>query len=172
LPANRHAFTDNPLPKVVITDSSFIFESLIDAGQGRHRPARDFAERLRKANVPLVYSSLLFIEAPQCWRRLYARGVLRSTQKGIDPISDRINAFGEADVALNNFLAAFDRREIKITKRLMNAASELVARFHLSAHDAIVIAVSIDTGITDIVAIDNGFKRVDGIELWDGLLLA
>jgi hypothetical protein len=99
LPAVRHAFTDNPLPAIIVADSSFILEALIDSGQGRHAPARAFANRLIQVNCLLLYSLLLFLEAPQCWRRLYRRGILVPSQRSIDPVTDRVNAFGLSRIA-------------------------------------------------------------------------
>jgi predicted nucleic acid-binding protein len=170
LPANRHLFSDNPLPTEIVVDSSFLFHALIDdLRSGCHAPARDFAERLRRASVILVHSSLVYLEAPQCWKRLYALGVLVPSRRGTDLVSDRANAFSEADDALQTFLAALNRKEVSVTKNLIKRASSYVAEFNLGSHDAISIAIS-RSGVPNVAAIDRDFKRVDGIELWDGLL--
>lgn len=132
-------------------------------------PVRDFAERLRVANTRLLVSGLLFIEAPQCWRRLYRRGLLVPSQRGIDLISDRLNAFAEANRALQTFLAAFNISQIRATVRIIATASRLVATFELSSHDAVVLAIAEDTKISDIAATDRDFRKADNIELWDGL---
>jgi predicted nucleic acid-binding protein len=171
MPATRHLFTDTPVPPYIVTDSSFIFHALVDDGRGFHVPARDFAEVLRTNNSTLLYSSLIFLEAPQCWRRLFNSGALVPIQRGMDPLTDRINAFAEADAKLIGFLARFRKYEVRITKALMRAANHLVAHYgFLSSHDALAVAVSRDVGIADIAALDRDFKNVDGIELWDGLL--
>jgi hypothetical protein len=125
LPAVRHAFTDNPLPAIIVADSSFIFEALIDSGQGRHASARAFANRLIQANWLLLYSLLLFLEAPQCWRRLYRRGILVPSQRSIDPVMDRVNAFTEANTKLEQFLASFNCNRINVTRSLMGAHQSL-----------------------------------------------
>jgi predicted nucleic acid-binding protein len=170
LPANRHLFTDIPLPTEIVVDSSFVFHALIDDGRsGYHIPARSFAERLRVANATLIYSSLIFLEAPQCWKRLYNTGALVPSQRSADLASDRVRAFTEANNALQTFLSAFNRKEVRITKDLMKSATAYVAEFNLGSHDAIAVAIS-RTGIPDVAAVDRGFKSVDGIELWDGLL--
>jgi predicted nucleic acid-binding protein len=170
LPANRHSFTDNPLPTEIVVDSSFVFHALIEDGRsGYHIPARGFAERLRVGNATLIYSSLIFLEAPQCWKRLYNTGVLVPSQRGADLAGDRSSAFSEANAALQTFLSAFNRKEVRVTKSLMKSAAAHVAEFNLGSHDAIAIAIS-RTGVQDIAALDRGFKNVDGIELWDGLL--
>ena len=171
MPANRHLFTDNPIPPIIITDSSFIFHALIDDGRGFHIPAREFANRLRTANSFLVHSSLIFLEAPQCWRRLFISGALVPTQRGRGVITDRRNAFDEANAALAAFLSHFRRYEVRLSKPRMRSASDLVASYgFLSSHDALAVAISQEVGIADIAALDGDFKNVDGIELWDGIL--
>ena len=169
MPATRHLFSDNPLPSLVVIDSSFVFEALIDSGTGRYIEARDFAERLRTTNSILVHSSLLFLEAPQCWRRLYKRGALIPNQRGIDIVSDRKNAFAEAERDLSTFLGAFNTQRVRITRRLMTLGSVMAATYDLRSHDALVAAISQDARIPDIVALDADFRAVDGIELWDNL---
>jgi predicted nucleic acid-binding protein len=169
LPAQRHAFTDSPLPSVIVADSSFIFEALIDSGQGQYAATIDFADRLRRANVRLLYSGLLFIEAPQCWRRLYNKGVLIPSQKSTDPITNRLTAYVEADQDLKKFLAGFNTMMIRMTPQIIQAALRLTAIFNLKSHDALVAAIAQDTRISDIAATDKDFRKIDNIELWDGL---
>ncbi len=118
-------------PEVVVADSSFILEALIDSGQSRHQPARDFADRLRRANLRLVYSLLLFLEAPQCWRRLYARGALVPSHRVHDRTEDRLYAFAEADLALQTFLASYNTQRMPVTRRLLRLASTEVAKHNL-----------------------------------------
>lgn len=39
------------------------------------------------------------------------------------------------------------------------------------SHDSLVVAVAFDLGVPDVAATDRDFRSVDGLELWDGLLL-
>ena len=87
-----------------------------------------------------------------------------------DPTKDRINAFAKADDALSDLLTSFLRRRVAINRPLMRAASRLVATFNLKAHDALVVAVAQALHVPHIASFDRDFRRVDGIELWDGLL--
>jgi predicted nucleic acid-binding protein len=93
---------------------------------------------------------------------------LRRTRASIG--DDRIEAFGVADKLLADFLSAFGCQEIAITKPLMSAASRLVAHHDLSAHDALVLAVAQELSIPHIASFDRDFRRIDDIDLWDGLL--
>ncbi len=76
-----------------------------------------------------------------------------------------------ADKLLADFLSAFACQEIAITKPLMLAASRLVANYDLSAHDALVVAVARELSVPHIASFDRDFRRLDGMELWDGLLV-
>jgi predicted nucleic acid-binding protein len=168
LPARRHSFFEDSLPDVVVCDSSFVFDAAVNTGEIQHEAGQQFAQRLRRHHALLVYSSLLFIEAAQCWRRLFRKGIFGRMRPSIE---DRIEAFGFADKLLTDFLNAFGCQEIAITKPLMAAASRLVAHHDLSAHDALVVAVAQELGVTHIASFDRDFRRLDGIELWDGLLV-
>ena len=84
-------------------------------------------------------------------------------------MSDRQNAFVEADLQLSTFLAAFNTRRVRISERLMKLGSTMAATYNLSSHDALAVAISWDAGIPDIAALDHDFEAVDGIELWDNL---
>jgi predicted nucleic acid-binding protein len=170
LPACHYAFTNSPLPSVIVVDSSFIFEALIDSGQGGYEATHDFAERLRTANTRRVFSGLLFMEAPQCWKRLGRKGVLVPSQRSTDPVTDRLNAFAQADQSLQTFLAAFNTSQMRVSPRIIGTASSLVATYKLQSHDAVVAAVAQEVGIRDIAATDHGFRRIEDIELWDGRL--
>jgi predicted nucleic acid-binding protein len=169
--AKRHSFDENLLPQTIVADSSFLFDAVMDTGAGRYERAISFAGRLRDSNCIVVYSSLIFLEAPQCWRRMYARGLLLPDHIENDVTRDRINAFRKADNALNDLLTSFLRRRFVISRRLMKAASVLVARFNLSAHDALIVAVAHESRVPHLVTFDRDFRRVDWIELWDGLLI-
>ena len=171
MPANRHLFTDRPIPSRIVVDSSFLFHALIDDNQGFHIPAREFAEALRISKSIVLYSSLVFLEAPQCWRRLYRAGLLIPSQREREPQSDRINAFTQANAALRALLFRLHKVEIHISKSLIASASSLVAEFgFLSSHDALAVAIARDAQTFDIAALDRDFRNVDGIELWDGRL--
>lgn len=128
--ATRRAFSERPLPSIIVADSSFFFDALIDDGVGRHATAQAFAQSPIAANTQVVYSSLIYLEAPQCWKRLYRRGVLVPAQRSLnDPIADRMSAFSEAEFSLRAFLNAFNGRELTITSELLSAASAIAAEY-------------------------------------------
>jgi predicted nucleic acid-binding protein len=170
MPANRHLFSDRPVPEHIVVDSSFVFHALIEDGHGWHGPARQFAEVLQQNGTILIYSSLIFLEAPQCWRRLFNAKRL-PVQPGPDILTERKRAFDRANGALTRFLGRFGRYEVGITKPLIKIANSLVAQHgFLSSHDALCVAIAQDFRIPDIAALDRDFQKVPDIDLWDGHL--
>jgi predicted nucleic acid-binding protein len=96
---------------------------------------------------------------------------LVSKQKGLTPAADRRNAFLEANTSLEQFLASFNRHRVNITSSLMQSASDFAAYYELNSHDALVVAVLRDLGISNLAAIDRDFRPIDWLQLWDGLLV-
>lgn len=168
MPALRRSFDDDP-PALAVVDSSFIFESLIDArtGDGRHEACRAFATKMHAAGSVLLVSPLIYVEAPMAWRRLYNRGVLGSSQLNLDVTADRVAAFREASRRLRRFIEQFEHYEIPFTRRLVDRATRLAAHHNLKAHDAFIAAIATDRSPNvDLVGIDRDFRRVDGLTLW------
>jgi predicted nucleic acid-binding protein len=163
LPATLRGFEEEPLPDVVVVDSSFVFEVLYDprSPDSRHAEARAFAARLINAGSAVVYSSLLFLEAPQCWRRLYARGGLPSPRG-----ATRLETFRSANEDLRVLLAQFGAVEIATDRAQLDLAVDLCAEYNLRPHDALVVALGQLSEVGDLVSLDRDFRRVDGITLW------
>ncbi len=89
----------------------------------------------------------------------------------MDLAVDRMNAFTEADQNLDQFLATFNRSRINITSALMRKASAFAAQYNLNSHDALMVAILRNLGVSHLIAIDQDFRVVDPLELWDGLLI-
>ena len=74
-------------------------------------------------------------------------------------------------MALRGLLSRLRKVEIHISQTLIESASSLVAEFgFLSSHDALALAIARDAQTLDIAALDRDFRKVDGIDLWDGRL--
>ena len=58
----------------------------------------------------------------------------------MDPVTDRLNAFAQADQSLQTFLAAFNTSQIRVSPGIIGTASRLVATYELQSHDAVVAA--------------------------------
>ena len=89
----------------------------------------------------------------------------------MNPVLERETAFNEANAQLEIFLASFNRHRVNISLRLMQQGSVMAARYELSSHDALIVALLQDYGLNHLGVIDNDFCKVDHLELWDGLLI-
>jgi hypothetical protein len=117
-----------------------VFDAVIESDRARKEASAQFVRRLQREGTALVYSSLLFLEAPQCWRRFFRRGELKHNDPEIP--DDRLEAFKRANTLLEEFLDAFDCQEVTITKSLMNAAARIVAIYDVRAHEALSSSAS------------------------------
>lgn len=175
-------FSDAPLPDEIVVDSSFIFEALIDHRGTSRNPSfyhqcREFATRLFNQQVRLIYSPLLFLEAPRYWRRLYSSGDLLSSAQlfsptqSVLPIDDSLQRewlFKEADNYLDDFLSLFfDTYVVRVTRPLLQRACEVAARYNLGSHDSLVVAIAYRVSVPDIVSIDSDFECPDDIYIWN-----
>lgn len=85
---------------------------------------------------------------------MYNTGALLPSKRGADLANDRASAFTEANTALQTFLSAFNRKEVRVTKQLMKSATAQVAEFNLGSHDAIAVAIS-RSGVPNVAALDR-----------------
>lgn len=168
MPANLQSFNDEPLPEAVVVDSSFFFEAVIDplSADSRRTRTREFAKRSPDGGVLVVYSSLVYVEAPQYWRRLLARGALPVPQPSLDPSVDRRSAYRAATELLREFLGKFSSQEVTLTPHLVDVATGLAGFYNLRAIDAFTVALAEITSIPDLVTLDRDFRRVDGLVVW------
>lgn len=168
--ATLRTFEDGPLPSTVVVDSSFVFEALIDArqGDGRHELCVAFAQRLRAGGVRLVVSPLLFLEAPQCWRRLLQKNALPLASAGRYERDGIVRAFQDASALLREFLGEFDRWEIALSEDVLGLANVHAARYDLKSHDALVAAIASTTGVYEVVTMDADFEEVTPLTVWRG----
>ena len=167
--ATRRAFDDGPLPSQIVVDSSFIFEALIDSqvGDGRHLGCRRFLRRLAENDTLLVYSELVYVEAPQCWRRLWRRGVLEDRVPNVRPIEERRSgAFVAATSRLRRLLESSRGFAAPLGPELADIAANVSGYYNLGAQDAYLVALSEFLHIPDLVTLDRDFRRVDGLVVW------
>jgi len=167
LPAIRRSGEERPLPEILVADSSFLFAATYDAGDGLYDRSSAFARALREAGTVLVLSPLVYLEASQCWRRLFRLGLLQPTEATGDPREDRKTAFQEANRHLNTFLGLFETYTVEFSQELAEVASIHVAEYNLRSHDALFVALSTVTRVSHLVAFDSDFRRVDGLTLWE-----
>jgi len=173
-PAEERLLSEGP-PRRLFLDTSFVVATLV-AREPRHEECLSFAETLQDAGTVIVYSTLLRLEHLNAWRKLLKDSLLPpepGPQLRLElnvPKDDRIHWLRVADILLDQFLAQFPRTEIRLGRRVVSMAIELVGRFDLQSYDAVHLASAFHAGCTDIASLDKDFRRVDGIRLWNNRL--
>jgi predicted nucleic acid-binding protein len=124
------------------------------------------------ANTVIVYSNLLRIEFWNGWRSAVDhRGlppeIAAEPPLLPDPVAERQRLYGVGDRYLRDFLRLFERREVRVGARLLDTALALIGRYNLKSLDACVVACALHSGVPHIASLDQGFLRVDDIELWN-----
>jgi predicted nucleic acid-binding protein len=71
---------------------------------------------------------------------------------------------------LGNFeilLSQCDWAEIALTPAIRAAAIDLIAEYNLNTHDAVHLASAREAGVVNLASLDRGYRRVDGLHLWN-----
>ena len=175
MPASEHAFSDL-LPPRLYLDTDVVIAALVTT-ERHHERSRAFVERLaRREQTVVVVSSLLWIE--------YANAAMRERFRQTLPSSDqrrfRLHRWQEASVrrlylqsfvrALDGLLELFEWEEVALTTDVRNAALAYIASHNFRPHDAVHLASAVQAGVTDLASLDESFRRVDGLQLWNDLI--
>lgn len=168
MPATLRSFDDTPLPASTVVDSSFLFEALIDPrdGDDRHARCQKFAQALRDSGTTLVWSPLVFLEAPQCWRKLYRKGALPAEPTSANDTIVQADAFADATAQLRRFLGGYETYEVLLTDDVLDLAARQAGQYNLKSHDSVSVAITSTAGVYDVVALDGKFRRVEHVTLW------
>jgi len=171
VPALEHRFTEEPLPLAVVLDSDFVI-NVLHENEEFHAECFQFAGRLLDADTVIVYSNLLRIEFWNGWRSAVDhRGlppeIAAEPPLLPDPVAERQRLYRVGDRYLRDFLRLFKRREVKVGARLLDTALALIGHYNLKSLDACVAACALHSGVPHIASLDQGFLKVDGIELWN-----
>ena len=59
-----------------------------------------------------------------------------------------------------------------LTPEIRRRAIDYIAQYNLSGQDAIHLASALNAGVTDLASFDGGFRRVEGVHLWNDLIHA
>ncbi len=60
--------------------------------------------------------------------------------------------------------------EVAVTSAVRSQAVDLMIQYNLDAHDSVHLACARLEGVYDLVSFDRGFRRVDGLVLWNNQL--
>lgn len=69
--------------------------------------------------------------------------------------------------ALEDFLAQFPLVEIPLGTEVRLLAAQHLAQYNLGAHDAVHLASAQHAGVFDLASLDRGYRRVNGLFLWN-----
>jgi predicted nucleic acid-binding protein len=175
--ATERAFTDPP-PARLYLDTDILIAYLVST-EPHHARCREFLGRLVQARSTAVYvSSLSWLEFTHViTREGFRTGLAAELQQRF-----RLHRWAEplvrqryVQALLRNFedlLEAFVWSEVSLTPQIRVTATQYVAQYNLGSQDAVHLASATETGVFDIASLDRGFRRVDGIDLWNDLIYA
>jgi predicted nucleic acid-binding protein len=169
--AIEHPFHQVDLPVSMAIDADFVVSVIVES-EPFHAPCVSFSARLLQASINIVHSPLLRLEFLHAWQKAVNRGAVPMNlvaQRTLwdDPSRQRERSYDLGDSLLADFLGLFDRYEVRLTNRLQDQARRLMARHNLKPMDACLLASALYTNVKDIVSLDNDFRRVDDIDLWN-----
>ncbi len=173
MPATEHSFNTVDLPVHLYVDTDFLIACLI-ATQPHHQRCSDFMVRLLRRDSTTLYLSSL------SWMEL-AHFVLRADFRDRQPPDIRrqyrLDQWENPDVRtewlftmisrVEAMLQPFDWNELSLTSRIRRTAIGYMAGHNLGAHDAVHLASAVAAGVADLASLDRGFRRVEGINLWN-----
>lgn len=170
-PAEDKSFTEDDPPNLVLFDTSFVVATLV-VGERQHDACLQFAARLLEVRTVVIYSTTLHVEYHNTWRRLIEKGLLPPEPSGqlafkLGIPEERPHWFRVADNLLRRFLSQFPRREVRLNRRILSTMVSLMGRYNLKSLDAIQVASAWDVGCNELATLDDDFRRVDGLRLWN-----
>lgn len=64
----------------------------------------------------------------------------------------------------------FEWEEVPLTPGVRARAMQYIPAYSLGAHDAVLVASAMEAGVLDLASLDEGFRRVDGLYLWNDMI--
>lgn len=176
MPATERSFTADLPPLHLYLDSDFLL-NILQPSDPYHARCVSFAERLIQHGMTRLYlSTTSWAEIIHVATQTRFRQRLPATHQR----QFRLDRWEEPDVraaylqmvigTIEDLLAPFDWHEISVTPGIFRAAVQLLATYNLGCQDAIHLACMRHVGIADLVSFDEGFRRVDGMYLWNDLI--
>jgi predicted nucleic acid-binding protein len=172
VPATERAFTGTP-PAHLYLDTNVILDYLI-ATRPLHQLAVTLFDWLDAYELTTLYvSSLSWLE--------FAHVVARPSFRDALPTSDQQRyqldkwhtpavrrAYMRAMLGfMEQFLGQSTWNEVAVTTAVRSQAIDSMVQYNLDAHDAVHLACAMLEGVYDLASFDRGFRRVDGLVLWN-----
>jgi predicted nucleic acid-binding protein len=179
VPATERSFslTGNELPPSrLYVDTDFLIAALIGSEPNHQRTAA-FLERLVEHGLTTLYmSSLAWLEyshhiTKERVRRAWPLDIQHRYQ--LDRWENpevRARYLEDRHAALARLLSHFNVEEVNLTEHIREAARLLMAEYNLKSHDAAHVATAFAAEVVDFASFDSGYRRVDGLYLWNDLI--
>jgi predicted nucleic acid-binding protein len=173
LPATERGFLETP-PQRLYVDTDFILTYLVST-RPHHARCRPFVERVQGMGITTLYvSSLVWLEYAHVITRPAFRSALpEHTQREFafehwenDP-AVRQRYFEYSINLLNEFLDQIGWVEVSLTDQVRAAALQFIGQYNMGSHDAANVASAQFAGVIDLASFDQGYRRVDGLFLWN-----
>jgi predicted nucleic acid-binding protein len=175
MPALERLFSDPP-PTDLYLDTDLVIAYLIDT-EPHHIRCRDFLRRLGEQGRTALYVSSL------CWVELANVVTKERFRNQLSPANQRrfqLARWREVSIrrtyidsilrAFETALAQFTWHEVALESGVRTLVAEYVASYNLGAHDATHLASARYAGVSDLASLDEAFRRVDNLVLWnDGI---
>lgn len=172
MPASERAFSEPP-PESAYLDSDFLIILFVPTHL-LHAQAQGFARRLIGAGTVAHVSSLVWIEFAHVTTRAAFRDDLPAALRR----RFRLDAWDDAQVrqeylraglgALDELLDQFvEWVELPTDEAVRRQALTYIGEYNLGAQDAVHLASARLAGLNDLVSFDRGYRRVDGLTLWN-----
>ena len=174
MPARERMFSD-PLPKRLFIDTNILVSYLFEFDWHHERCIR-FMRALHEEDTVLLVSSLTWVEFAQVITRSAFRQRLPLTIRQRFRLqrwelrSVRELYFADLLGALDSAMAQFRWVEVDLTPEVRRRAVEYMARYALGSQDAVHLASAALAGVPDFASLDDVFRRVDGLLLWNDRL--
>jgi len=173
VPATERGFSEVP-PQRLYVDTNVCLDYLIDT-----RPRYALAVRLFR-HLDACQLTTLYV-SPLSWMEF--AHVIR-TQRFRDGLSPQwqqqydLARWSQDPAVRQRYLAAllgqfealldqFGWAEVVITSDVRRRALQYIAQYNLQSQDAVHLACAAEAGVVDLASLDEGFRRVDNLYLWN-----
>jgi len=174
MPAREHAFSD-ALPARLYLDVDIAIEVLVES-EPHHLRCREFIERLTSHGTRLFVSPLLWLEFLNAVSREAFRQRLSDEfcgryrlERWQRPITRQVY-LDEMVHRLDDLIGHFEWFEVGLTPAIRAEAYNHVTNFNLRPIDAAHLATARSVGVNEIASLDEAFRRVNDLELWNDLV--
>ena len=175
MPATERPFTAIP-PAHLYLDTNVCLDYLVNTRPYHARAQALFAHVVAHGITALCISSLSWLEFAHVIAKANFRDALpvaTHRQFQLDKWDDPTVREVYVVTFLGHFQALLDQfgwQEVFVTLDVRRQALRLNAQYNLGPHDAAHLACAQEAGVIDLASFDKGFRRVEGLYLWNDLI--